>query len=142
MIAPTAIDIDQPQRLQIVFMGRDHVDRVVPLPLLPARRDDLAGFEIERQTESIVANLKAVSEGFGVEDDLNELERQTDCVVANLRAIDEDVYTLEDLQELEKQTEFIVNRLKVISENESSHLDELEAETSNSGRNVRANTSA
>jgi len=46
------IDVDAAQRLQVVAVSRDEVDRVVPAPLLPALLYRLPRLEVERNAEA------------------------------------------------------------------------------------------
>src|SRR6185503_8993404 len=52
LVAPSAIDVDAGERFEVGIVLRDQIDRVLRQPLLPARGDQLAGFQIERQAET------------------------------------------------------------------------------------------
>src|SRR5438552_13982516 len=52
LIAPTAIDVDALERLEIRLVAVDEQDRIVLEPALPAFFDDLARLEIEREAET------------------------------------------------------------------------------------------
>src|SRR5690606_38334506 len=53
LIAPSAVDEDAAQRLELFRMARDEIHRIVLQPAPPALGNQLAGLEIERHSDSL-----------------------------------------------------------------------------------------
>ena len=52
LVLPAAVDVDAPERLQIVSEALHHVDRVLLEPRPPAGRQHFAGLEVDRQSKA------------------------------------------------------------------------------------------